>query len=342
MTLSDATSRTRQILKWLAIIFGGLFLILIFFNLFNFLRNTFFPAPLPPPQISFGKLPAADFPQSSKAQQYSYFIDTIAGGLPSFLTQEKVFKMEERQPDLLALPKAKSLVTNVGFSKEPVKISENIYQWKDQKERTLTMNITDLNFNLISDFLSNPNQPLFSKDEDTAKDTADILLQGIGLKTADLDPNRTSAQLYSIKNYSIIPATSLSTAQAVQVSFFQTPINNLQIYYPKFSLSPINFLIGEVNGQPEVVEANYFYQKPSEASSTYPIKTTMQAYEDLEKGKAIIVREAQGSKVAIKNVTLGYYIAERKQPFLLPIMVFEGNDGFVAYVNAITDEWVNK
>lgn len=341
MTLSDAAGKTKLILKWVSIGFGVLISVFLIISLFSFLRNTFFPAPPPPPEVSFGKLPPPDFPESLKGE-YSFTVDTISGNLPAFSTLAKVYKMEEREPDILGLSKAKSLVSNVGFTTQPAKISESIYQWKDEAARTLTLNITDLNFNMISDFLGNPNQPLFSKDKETAKQTAQDFLQNIGLMPSDLDFEKTSADLYQIKNYSIIPATSLSSAQAIQVSFFQRNFNNLPIFYSRFSVSTINFLIGDVRGNTEVVEANFFYQQPSEISSTYPIKSVQKAFDDLKKGNAYVIKKGTEEKIGIKNITLGYYISERKHDYLLPIIVFESADGFVAFVSAITDEWVNK
>lgn len=335
MTLTDAAAKTKGFLKWGAIFFAAIFLLFLIFQAYSAL----FPAPAPKPEVAFGKLPSPDFPESAKGNP-EYFIDTISGALPSFSDQVRVYKMEERPADILGLSKAKSLVSNVGFTNEPVKISDNIYQWKTNG-KTLTLNINDLNFNMISDFLANSNRPNFPKDEETAKETAQTFLQSMGLLPPDLNFEKTSADLYLVKNFSIVPATSLSNSQAVQVSFFQNDIDNLPIFYARHSVSTMNFLVGSVGTDIEVVDANFFYQKPSEISSTYPIKSAQEALEDLKRGNAYIVK-ATSDRVGIKNVTLGYFISERKQEYLLPIIVFESEDGFVAYVNAIAKEWVDK
>ncbi len=299
------------------------------------IKNAIFPTPPPPPQVSFGKLPPLDFAPSNKVLSYS--LDTISGNLPSFPKQVKVYEMQTSQPDLLALSKAQAIVGNVGFSDSPTKISDNIYQWRDQNGRILTMNIQTQNFSMFSDFLSDPNQPLFGQTEDKAVSVSQNFLSGMGLMPKDLDTPQSA--LFSIKNYSIVPASSLSNAQAVKVSFLQKPFNGLPIFYP-MGQSPINFLVGQVNGGPQVVEANFFYQAPSDVSSTYPIKTAQQALDDLKKGKAFIA-VTTNSKVSLTNITLDYYMSQRSEDFLVPIFVFQG-DGFLAYENAITDEWVNK
>ena len=342
MTLDAVAGKTREILKWSAIFLGALFVIFIALRIFSIIQTAF--APPPPPGVAFGKLPSPDFPNNTVGISLSYTLDTISGQLPVFSLQEKVFKMTESQPDLLALSKAQNMVEGVGFEEPPVKISENIYQWTDQeKSRTLTMNIQDINFNMISDFLSNPDQPFFDQEIQKAVDTARGFLESIKLLPEDLDLTKTQTGLFSVKNYSIIPATSLSSTQVLQVNFFQKPFNNLPIYYPRFSISPLNFLVGQVDGQSQVVEANFFYQKPSSESSTYPIKTASQAFEDLKKGKGYITTliNSQSNKISINNVSLGYYVSEKKQDFLLPIVVFQGNN-FTAYVAAVTDEWIDR
>lgn len=199
------------------------------------------------------------------------------------------------------------------------------------------MNIQTQNFSMFSDFLSNPNQPLFGQTEDKAISVSQNFLSGMGLMPQDMDIPQTA--LFSIKNYSIILASSLSNAQAVKVSFTQKPFNGLPIFY-SMGQSPINFLVGQINGEPQVVEANFFYQTPSDVSSTYPIKTAQQALNDLKKGKAFIA-VTKNSKVSLTNITLDYYMSQRSQDFLVPIFVFQG-DGFLAYENAVMDEWVNK
>ena len=48
------------------------------------------------------------------------------------------------------------------------------------------------------------------------------------------------------------------------------------------------------------------------------------------------------SNVSIKNIFLGYYIGATKQNYLMPIVIFEGERGFFAYVSAVRDEWISN
>lgn len=310
-------------------------LIVIFFLMK--IKDAIFPAPPPPPTVGFGKLPDIEFPASTN-RNLSYSINTITGTLPTFALSEKVFKMQDVQPDLLSLQRAKEKARSIGFEGTAVEVSENVYQWKDSKGQILTMNILDFDFNLSSDFLSKE-IPILRFGTDTAVETAKEFLQRMGLFYEDIDKTKTTTELFSIKNFRLIPASSLSNTQVVKVNFFQKDINGLSIYYPSTS-TPLNLTVADVES-PKVIEGNFFYQKTSEVSSTYPLKTAEQAFDDLKKGNSYISILPQGAFVSIKKVKLGYYMAEKKQKYLMPVIVFEG-DNFQAYVFAVTDEWVNK
>lgn len=335
MTLSEASIKAKSALKWLSIIFGALLVIWLTISTFNFIRNKYFPPPGPPPQMSFGEIPPPDFAFNADPEA-EYSIDTLSGQLPAFPDQIKVYKILERKPGLLGLDKAKEHAAKIGFIDESTRISQNVYEWSTNST-SLTMNITDLNFNLTSEFLDKENRPALTKPVEEAKKSAENFVQDFGLIPVDLDEKLTKVSLAKIKNYSISLASSLSSAQVVQVSFFQKAKDGFPIFYPQILVSPMNFLVGEKEKEPQVVFANFFYQEIGNESSTYPIKNTKEAFKDLKEGKAYLASSLSQKKIAIKNVVLGYFLSDKKQNFLYPIYVFEG-DSFVAYVPAISQE----
>lgn len=336
-TLSQLTGETRTIFKVLGIVLGAFFLFFIAITV----KNIIFPPPAPPPTVTFGKIPI-NLPISSKV--YDYKIDTVTNSLPKVVSQEKVYKIEDEKSDLLALNRATDKVRQVGFTDKGIKISENVYQWVDASTgRTLTMNIMNNNFNLISNFTQSTNVSPFLGNANTAIAAGKDFLTRMGLYKNDFDDSKTQVALFSINNFALTPATSISNTQIIRVSFFQKDINGIPVFYPQTVTSPITLLVGTIRGENQVVEANFFYQKPSDQSSTYPLKTTQQAFDELKKGNAYIASYAgQSQTVSIKKVYLGYFLSEKRQDFLTPILVFEGNDSFQAFVSAVTDEWVNK
>lgn len=343
MTLSEITAKTRTILKWGAISAATLIAIFIIFKVATFVKELFFPTPPPPPQVSFGKLSNLEFPQSEVSKKLTYSIDTLTGTLPQLPTQAKVYRIKQNEPDLLALSKAQQKAQSVDFKDSPIALSQSVYQWKNKEtSKTLTMNIFENNFNLFSSFLLKPVPSLGFTDTKVAVEKARSFLLKMDLYPSDIDETKTKANLFSIQNLLLVPATSISNAQVVQVSFFQKDVGNIPIYYPKI-ISPMNFLVSQINSEPQVVEANFSHQEIIGVSSTYPIKNANTVFEELKNGKGYIVSfQGQNLQVKIKKVSLGFYISEQRQEFLYPIIVFEGNDGFLAYIQGVTDEWVNR
>ena len=112
------------------------------------------------------------------------------------------------------------------------------------------------------------------------------------------------------------------------------------MYYPRPPYSTINFLIVGDTIDP-VVEAQFFHQDIAETGETYPIKTADQAFEELRNGKGYIASFfGTSTTVKIKDVTLGYYISDRPQEYLMPIIVFHGDNDFIAYVSAVQNTWI--
>lgn len=330
-TLSQVSRETQTVFKWIGIILGVLVILFLILNI----KNALFPSPPPPPNVAFGKLQSIDFPASISNRQFTYSIDTISGTLPSFSTAERVYKISEPSPDLLSLAKAQELAQGVGFTNKPSEISENVYQWIDNSGRALTMNILTYDFNLSSNFLFKSNLSNF-KDTNLAISTSQNFLQNLNLQPQDMDETKTTTDLLSVKNYKLAPADP-STSQVIRVNLYQKPINDLSIYYPNL-ISPMNFLVGGNSQGPQVLEANFFHQNVSDSFATYPIKTASEALVQLKKGEAYISQAPRNSRISIKNVALGYYISEGKQKYLMPLIIFSG-DNFRAFVSAVKDEW---
>jgi hypothetical protein len=90
-----------------------------------------------------------------------------------------------------------------------------------------------------------------------------------------------------------------------------------------------------------IVEVNYKYANiDREMYSTYPIKTTEEAWNELKAGNYWPASDVNGIDVAINNVYLAYFEPVSLTNYLQPIYVFEGNQDFVAYVPAITDKYI--
>ncbi len=344
-TLSQASYDTREILKWGGLFIAGLVVVIVFIQLFLIVKNAVFPTPPPKPTVAFGKLDPQLFPKSVTDKKFTYKINTLTGSLPALTDQIRVYKIKTYAPDLLSLNNANNKVANVGFKAGPAKISDVDYRWSNTDlaglSQQLTMNIVDNNFILTSDFLGNQAVLAGSPpDETDSIKTATYYLSQINTLPSDIDTAKPKTSFFAVQNNSLVPATSLADANAVRVDFFQKDTNGLPIVYEKTDQSNMSALIGP---NEEIFQAQYFYQTPGSESATYPIKTSAQAFQDLQDGVAYITSYYGTSPtVSITDAFPAYYISGDAQKYLMPVIVFEGSDNFTAYVPAVTDEWINK
>lgn len=320
-------------------------LIPIFFGLFSYFKNLFFPTPLPPPKVEFGKLPEIKFP-SSIDKKFIYSIDTIAGTLPQFPDRLSVYAITQEKPTLFALSRASGKAAHIGFTEKETALSETLYQWTDPSPpiRQLELDIVSSHFDVTSDFMTDSavleTKPYLLNEQ--AINMSLSFLTSIPVPVDDLESTKTKITFLSIADRQLVPASSLSTANIIRVDFFQKDIDMLPIYYSNPPLSTLYTLIaggGKENGQ--IVEAHYHHNAISKTNTTYPIKTAAEAFKDLQDQKAFISSYLGSSKtIKIKTVSLGYYLGESNQKNLMPIVVFAGDNGFFAYVSAIKDEWI--
>ena len=347
LTLNQATSLTKNVAKWSAIIVGSIILLLVLVRVGKILKEIIAPTPLPPPTVSFGKLPPIEFPKNLSVQELNYSIDTVTGTLPKFPDRAKVFKIEKPSPDLLALKKTGEKVSRAGFSSSATRVLGNTYQWTDLQSsalRKINVDIFTLQFSISSAFLENPSviSGVNLPNPNKAKEVAQDLLSSLSFLYYDLDLEKTKTNLLSIKDSDLVPATSVSEAQIIEVDFFQKDVDKLPIIYPKPNNSTMNVFVGGGENQAQIVKANFFHQALAKESATYPIKTASDAFQELKNGNAYILSSSSNKDISIRNVYLGYYMGDKEQDFLMPAVVFEGDNGFIAYVSAIKDEWINK
>jgi len=344
-TLNKAKKETQTILKWGGISLVIIFLFMIGIRFLTLVKDSLTPPP--PPQASFGKLPPIPFPNQQK-ENITYSLDTLTGFLPNFSDRAKVYKITALQPTLLGLEKTRAKVAAVGFTSSGFQISEDTYQWLDQDQplqRKITMNIFSSDFTLSSPYLITQSLEEFPGPDEKSRATevARSFLSNMSLFPQNIDENKTKTALYSIEGSALIPTSKIPKTKIVRVDFFQKDLDGLPIYYDKGISSTIDFLVGKEGRELKVVDARFFNKNISQTSSTYAIKSASQAFSELQKGKAYIAHKPTDTvEFTIKKVFLGYYIGEDQQEFLMPVIVLEGNNDFVAYVSAVRDEWISN
>lgn len=344
-TLHQAIDTTRSALKWVGIMLGGFLLLITIIRGGAFLKEMFFPTPAPAPTVRFGVLPKLSFPENSTSNNLFYSIDTVTGFLPTFSDRVNVYQITHEEPNLLDLKRARSIASAVGIGGSEKKISDTVYSWsvKDLFSRKIVLDIVSRNFIYTTDFLSYA--PLVvsrqSIEQSDGVNAATKFLISASSFPSTIDRSKTKTSNYKIENGKLVAADNISETQIVRVDFFLADIDKMPIFSSSPINSTINLLVSNFDNN-TVVEADYYQNNITKVMSTYPIKTTQEAYAELTQGKAYIAANFNPIKdiISIRKVFLAYYLDDKKTDYLMPIIVFTDDDGFYAYVSAVEDNWV--
>jgi len=348
-SLTETAYYTRKAIKYGAL---GLILLVVFKGLFSAGLNWWrklHPAPPPPPTVAFGKLPKIKFPESKFKQEKLVFkLETTSGGTPNLGDRARVYFMPSQKSSLLALERAKNQAARMGFFNEPKKISETVYQWQQKKSllATLTLNIITGNFTLKKNWQEDEtllNERLLP-DKKQAIIEARNFFQKNGLDADDLSPEKARITFFRFTPPNLTPAISLSEADFVRIDLFRKDLAELPLLpaNPKKALVSILFSGSRVEER-RILEVEYtHFPIDTETFATYPLKTSAQAWEELKTGKGFIANlEGSNQQIVIRKIYLAYFESEEPQNYLQPIYVFEGDNDFIAYVPAISNQWTD-
>ncbi len=343
-TLHKVTELTKKLSLFLGAGLVGVFLLVI---LIQYVISLI-PKKETPPTVTFGQLPSIQFPTNTLYKNFTYSINTLSGQLPALPDQTYVYKTTSPTIGLLSLQQAQDLIAHNNIPGNPVKISDTLYQWQQVNPplAQVTYDIVSNNFNFTTNYLTDPTvaAAVNLPDQPGAITSAKGFFTNFTADFSDIDLSKTQTSLYAIQNGTLVPASSISTTQAIRVDFYQSDINTIPIYYPHYPHSLIYAIIASVNYPNSVAEAEYYHHAivPNQ-NGTYPIKSVQQAFNELSQNKGYIANyNGARSNILIQNALLAYYSGETPQDYLMPIIVFQGNDNFYGYVSAVTDSWISK
>lgn len=341
-TLHDTTELTKNIIKWGGIGITAIIILVFLFRGSIVVYKSIFPDKPPAPEASFGKIPPIQFPESKITGNFTYVIDTVSGKLPAFSDRANVFETAVPVPNLLNLRDARIKLSSVSFSSNERRITDTVYTWTDRNNssRVITYNIVSNDFNIISNYLADP----FIRDQQGApaagiavKEVTNFL-EKLNLYPMDFDPTLTQTQYLTLQNNETFPATSISTGQITRVDLYRKSLNKHPIVHNNPPFSSYYFLIGRIDGRISILETQFNFQAITDKFSSYPLKSIEEAFDELKNNKAFIAAYYGTSKeILLKNIYLAYYIGDEKQQYIQPIFVFEGKNGFYAYVKAVRD-----
>lgn len=344
-TLTEISIKTRKAIRYS--VFGIIFIIFarILVKGGISLYKYFFPAPPPPPTVSYGKLPSIPFPASKSIDNVTFNLETVDGNLPTFDTQEYVYVMPKPAPTLSSLEEASIVAKDLGFLPTGEEVSQTIYRFthKDAPstlEYDISTKTFSLSYNLAED--SSPTE-LIPPAADTAASYIRTYLSSADIDPADLTGPVTHTFL-KIENGNLVEALGQSDADLVKVSLYRKAFNDLPSVTPRANESNIWFMVsGSREKAKQFVAGEYHYFPVDETqSSTYPIKTTDEAWSELNNKTAYVVSTPSSGQVTVRKIYLAYYDPGTPSDFYQPVFVFEGDDGFLAYIPAVTSDYYGE
>lgn len=294
---------------------------------------------------------------------------------PMIISQPNLLNLDDAKAKIQSL----NFVDQTGNPLTEIPRGGPFYEWDEPIgfQRRIVYNIVNQNFNMTSNYLSSLTVLNAQNlgDQNAAVSTVQDFLGSINQLPSDVDlsltqnpnqnnPYTTTPQLYSVTSGQLSPTSSLADAQVIRVDIYQKEIDysltagqnqdlshyqnfdlTMPIIYPHPPFSTMNFLVASGPSEADVVSAIFNHQNINtspDKTGTYPIKDAQTAFDELKNGKGYIASyTGTGNQILITNVFLAYYMGENQQDYLEPVIVFEGQDGFFAYVPAITNDALN-
>ncbi len=343
-TLTEVGFYTRRIIKWGAV---GLVIVMLIPPAWKLAKRIYLainPPPPPAPTVRYGKLPKLVFSEADPNYKPQYRLETIEGALPKLPNAARVYFVTINKSRILELEKIKPKARVLGFDQEPVKVDDQTYKFiSSNLPAELTVNIIYNSYAYKYDWRSDPR----ILDEKTVPNNEQALLeaknlwQSLGLLATDLTDGRAKITFLAGGTGELVPTISLSEANFVRVDMYRADKDGLKVVTPKGEESPVNVTLSGANNRAKrILEANYSYSRVlDDTFSTYPLKGVDKAWGELQQGLGYLARPG-AVQVTVRKASLAYYESGQPQEFLQPVYVFEGDGGFVGYVPAVSQEYV--
>jgi hypothetical protein len=356
-SLTETAASARQVIKYsgfgfVAILFSwwaGIAAI----NYYKLLN----PPPEAPPTVDFGKLPEVDFDVEKGRPNME--LELPKGSIPAFTDRMVIFYAPTKRSGFLDPEKAIETAATLGFIFEAEQPTETRYVWRKQDDlnSTLDMNIISGHFKMTRAWQNNPALLALTNFGSDAKviNSAVNFMTRSDLLANDVLGNEKTSYLKAQADR-LIPALSLSESEFVQIDFFRNPykiideetkevLAEYEFYRPDPKIGLVHMTVsGSSDIREQIIGINYSYVIVEyDNSGTYPIKTGQQAWDELKAGSGFVTASSPTSgTVKIRRMLLGYYDSSQPQKYAMPIYVFLGDNNFVAYISAVSNEWVGN
>lgn len=311
------------------------------------------PVMFPPPVKSlatdpiFGKITKMNFSHPiDYPANVEFILDTIEGEPVTATQTAKVYYLPKTPPRFGYLQTIYLMAQNFGFNTDLTKHQiegENAIFQDDEKK--LTINIANFNFEYKYNYADN--ETLFESivllSDDLIKEKIKELLRVLGRYPEELAQGKDNLIFlrYDSQTKEFDVVNNKSGANAVEIDFYRPDIDSFPILTPTYFNSQNYVVASFQDEQYKILKAQIkFFEKEEQKIGIYPVKTGQEAWQDLQEKKGTIVLAGKNTnRITIKKMFLGYYDPDIYQEYLQPSYVFLGENGFIAYVPAIKEEY---
>lgn len=347
MTLTEFTYYFRKILPFVLIIF---ILFVVFYFFIIFYLKSIEPKKIEsvPIEPIFGKI---NKPIINKTATYSadfkFILDTIESKPKTATLAAKVFFLPPKTALFGYLSKIYLIAKSLGFNTEIIrhKIKDKKAIFEDE-EKKFTVDIANFNFDYQYKYENNAElfeNVVLPEDEDI-KEKVRAFLRITGRNPEELAQGKENLSyfVYDVSNKQFKQTLKKQVANSVRIDFFRPDIDNFLIVSPNYFTSQNFVILTFKDGQDKILEAQIkYFEKEDQQVGIYPLKSGEEAWQDLKNNRGFIISaDNNKSPIIIKKMFLGYFDPDIDQDYLQPVYVFLGDQGFIAYIPAIKNEYI--
>ncbi|MCX6731255.1 MAG: hypothetical protein NTZ55_05385 [Candidatus Roizmanbacteria bacterium] len=285
--------------------------------------------------------------EATTSAGFSFTLDTVAGQPITATETAQVFLFPPSKFQFDYISKVYLMAKMLGFDTEKVKhkLVNNEAVFQDAIQR-LAIDINTYNFRYDYDFRKDADlvEGAETPDVESSKNTAINFLKSIDRYPKDLAlGDITTIPMFYDKTASTAGVVaSPQESNMIEVDFYRQKIGEYLPMSPTYFNSQNYVMLIPNKAGAKVVSAQIrFFETSPTQIGVYPLITGKRAYEMLLSGKGILISEGSGKKqISIKSMTLGYFDPDTYQDYYQPIYVFTGDNDFVSYVPAVSEDWL--
>jgi len=295
----------------------------------------------------FGKIRKPYIKEASSSSHLNYTLDTVEGQPITASDAAKVYLLPPTATHFGYIGTIYLMAKTLGFDTGIVKhrMVDKDAVFTDTRRKAV-IDITNFNFFYQYSFDKDPkifaNTIIPSSNE--IENKAIDFLKSVGRYPDELAKGKTNIiylDYNSAEKAFSVSARSLN-ANAVEIDFYRPDIDGFPIVSPSYFNSQNYVIMVFYETGIKVLRAQIqFFNKSEEQVGVYRLKTGDIAWEELKSGKGMVVSQMADQKdVVIKKMFLGYFDPSIYQDYLQPVYVFLGDNNFVAYVPAVSNDFL--